>query len=397
MTMQPYTIQHRAYWKIIVSLGLASLFIFATMYSFQSILPVFTAAYDIPISYASLTMSLTTIGLIVGLITIGFLSDRQGRVHFIYLSVCLTTVSLFIIPIAPSFFIIVCLRFVQGFLFSGLLGAALAYMAEEIEPGHFGFATTLYIACNSLGGMIGRFVTSYLAEAYSWQTTLYIIGCFGIGVSLLVFILLPKSRYFVQSTDNFFTDVKGFLVHLKNPMLLLLFGLGIVLQTAFTGMWTFLPFHLIEAPYDLSLKNISYFYLAYGFGVIGAPIAGWLSKKYSFRSIRIAGVIILSVGMIITLGQSLYIISVGLAFICLGFFVSHAITTATVSQTAVHHKGSASSLYLVSYYIGVAAGSSLLTPIWDAFAWTGIIVFCAGLPLVYLGMVLGLQKRSPVQ
>lgn len=387
-----YTMRDGAFWRIIICLGLASMFTFATMYSFQSILPVFTTDYNVPIGLASLTMSLATLGLIAGLITIGFLSDRQGRLRFIYVSVCLTTISLFVIPLIPSFWLIICLRFIQGFVFAGLLGAALAYMAEEIDPGHFGFATTLYIACNSFGGMIGRFITSYLAEAYSWQLALYIIGAFGIAVSLLVFFLLPRSRFFHRSVVSFKEDMQGFFFHLRDPSLLLFFGLGIVLQMAFTGMWTFLPFHLIADPYHLSLKTISYFYLAYAFGVVGAPIAGFLAGRFSFRSIRITGIVILSAGMLITLGTSLVVISVGLAFVCLGFFVSHAITTATVSQTAVHHKGSASSLYLVSYYIGVAAGSSLLTPIWDAFAWTGIIVFCAGLPLVYLGMVLWVRR-----
>lgn len=392
-----YTIKDKQYWFMIVSLGLASLFIFATMYSFQSILPIFTDLYDIPISYASLTMSITTVGLIIGLITIGFLSDRSGRLPFIYSSVLLTTVLLFIIPMAPSFFLIICLRFVQGFALAGVLGAALAYMAEEIDPYHFGFATTLYIACNSLGGMAGRFITSYLAETYTWEMTLYVIGGFGLFVCLFVFIFLPKSRYFVRSTASLGVDMKGFLVHFKHPTLLLLFGLGIVLQTAFTGMWTFLPFHLIEAPYYLTLKEISYFYLAYSFGIIGAPIAGWLSKQYSFQSIRIVGVVILSVGMFIMLGTPLVIIAIGLAMICLGFFVSHAITTATVSQTTTHHKGSASSLYLVSYYIGVAIGSTLLTPLWDRFAWQGIIIFCGSIPVIYLSIVLIYRRLSAIK
>lgn len=394
MKSKGYTIQDRQYWAIIVSLGLGSLFIFATMYSFQSILPLLTSEYDISISAASLTVSVTTIGLIAGLITAGFLSDRQGRKQFMIASVTVTTLLLFVIPLSPIFSLIVFLRFIQGFALAGLLGAALAFMAEEIDPFHFGFATTLYIACNSLGGMAGRFITSFLAENYSWQTTLYLIGLAGIFITLIIIAFLPRSRYFNQSTEPIWTDVKGFFVHFKNPTLLLMFGLGIVLQTAFTGMWTFLPFHLIEAPYHLSLKDISYFYLAYSFGIIGAPMAGWLSKQYSFRTIRIAGIIILSTGMFILLGQPLLSIGIGLSFICLGFFVAHSITSATVSQTASHHKGSASSLYLVSYYIGVAIGSTLLTPIWEQFQWQGIILFCAILPILYLIAVLFIQKRK---
>src|SRR5690606_36265005 len=222
---------------------------------------------------------------------------------------------------------------------------------------------TLYISCNSVGGMMGRFITGFLAETYSWETSLYILGLFGTFTFLFVFFNLPKSNNFTKSSVHFVEDMKGFLVHFRNPLLLLMFGLGIVLQMAFTGMWTFLPFHLLEDPYNLSLQQISYFYFAYSLGVVGAPIAGWLVGRYSLSTIRLTGVIILSAGMFITLGSSLPVIIIGLSVICLGFFVSHSIATATVSQEATHHKGSASSLYLVAYYIGVAMGTTLLTPL----------------------------------
>lgn len=384
---QGYTIKDAAFWKIIIGLGMTSLFIFATMYSLQPILPLFTETFNISISYASLSVSLTTVGLIFGLITIGFLSDRRGRLLFIYLSIFFTTVILFIIPFMESFGLIIFFRFVQGFALSGVLGAAIAYMAEEIAPKHFGFATTLYISCNSLGGMIGRFLTGYIADAFSWQTALFILGSFGLVTFLFVFFTLPTSKGFIQSTGTWLDDIKGFLVHLKNPLLLLMFGLGVVLQMAFTGMWTFLPFHLLAAPYHLPLQQISYFYIAYSLGIVGAPIAGWLAGKFSLSSIRIVGVIILSTGMFITLGSSILAISIGLSVICLGFFVSHSIASTTVTQTATHHKGSASSLYLVAYYIGVSLGTTVLTPLWEAYHWTGIILFTALLPIVYVGIV----------
>lgn len=388
-----YTIKDSAFWKIIIGLGMASLFIFATMYSLQPILPVFTEDFHIPISYASLSVSLTTVGLIIGLVTIGFLSDRKGRFLFIHLSIISSSILLFIIPLMESFSFIILFRFVQGFTLAGVPAAALAYMVEEIHPKYFGFAATLYISCNSLGGMIGRFITGYIAELHSWQMALYTLGGFGLITFLVVLFTLPKSKKFIQSSKPILEDMKGFLVHFKNPLLLLMFGLGIVLQTAFTGMWTFLPFHLLEEPYHLSLQQISYFYLAYSLGIVGAPIAGWLTNRFSIGQIRIVGVIILSIGLFITLGSSIIAISIGLSLVCLGFFVSHSITTTTVSQTATHQKGSASSLYLVAYYIGVAIGTTLLTPLWNAFSWNGIIIFTALLPVIYVAIVKMAQRR----
>src|SRR5699024_12483406 len=88
--------------------------------------------------------------------------------------------------------------------------------------------------------------------------------------------------------------------------------------------------------------------------------------------------------MFITLGSSLIAVSVGLSLICLGFFVTHSIASTTVSQTATHHKGSASSLYLVAYYLGVSMGTTLLAPLWENFNWTGIILLTVRLTTIYM-------------
>lgn len=384
---QKYTIHDVAFWKIVLSLGIASFFIFATMYSMQPLLPLLTKIYDISVSYASLAMSVTTIGLIFGLIMLGFLSDRHGRTIFIHLSIISTTILLFIIPFIQLFSLIIFFRFVQGFMLAGVLSNAIAFMAEEIEVKYFGFATTIYIACNSIGGMMGRFVTGYIAEQYSWEIALFMLGFLGVVTFFIVLFILPVSQYFSKAESSFIKDMEGFLYHFKNPELLLMFGLGMVLQMSFTGMWTFLPFHLLEEPYHLSLQQISYFYFAYSLGVIGAPVAGYLSTKLTMSSLRIIGVLFLSAGMLISLKQSIVWISIGLSVVCLGFFISHSLATANVSNTATHHKGSASSLYLVAYYFGVSAGTTFLTPLWEYYAWAGIVMFAAILPVVYVAIV----------
>src|SRR5699024_12879173 len=103
LTNVQYTTKDAAFWKIVISLGMAPLFIFATMYSIQPILPVFKESFDIPITYATLSMSLNSFRLIFGLLTIGFLSVRKGRVGFINLSLFVTMVILFLHPLYPTF------------------------------------------------------------------------------------------------------------------------------------------------------------------------------------------------------------------------------------------------------------------------------------------------------
>lgn len=394
--MQPakYTVKDRAFWRIIISLLLASLFIFANMYAVQPLLPVFVDEFQVSVSVSSLAMSLTIIGLIIGLVVLGFFSDRNGRRSYIIYSLLGSAIPFFIIPLTESFTVFLILRFIQGFALAGVPAAALAYISEEIDRKNIGYATALYISSNALGGMIGRVLTGFITDQFSWQAAFYFLAVTGLLLFAAVFMLLPKSRNFIPSDLTFTKDIEGFFFHLKNPALLTVFGLGAVLQISFTGVWTYLPFHLQAPPFSMPLQSVSYLFFAYGIGVIGSPIAGRVAERFGLRKVRICGVFILSAGILLTLSPYLWLIAVGLCISCLGFFTAHSLTAASVGQQATHHKGSASSLYLVSYYIGVASGSSILSPLWTSAGWTGLILFTAVLPLVYLLGITVYRKRT---
>lgn len=394
--MQPakYTVKDRAFWRIIISLLLASLFIFANMYAVQPLLPVFVDEFQISVSVSSLAMSLTIIGLIIGLIVLGFFSDRNGRRSYIIYSLLGSAIPFFVIPLTESFTVFLILRFIQGFALAGVPAAALAYISEEIDRKNIGYATALYISSNALGGMIGRVLTGFITDHFSWQTAFYFFAATGLLLFAAVFMLLPKSRNFIPSDLTFRKDIEGFFFHLKNPALLTVFGLGAVLQISFTGVWTYLPFHLQGPPFSMSLQAVSYLFFAYGIGVIGSPIAGRMAERFGLRQVRIYGVVILSAGILLTLSPYLWLIAVGLCISCLGFFTAHSLTAASVGQQATHHKGSASSLYLVSYYIGVASGSSILSPLWTSAGWNGLILFTAILPLIYIIGITVYKKRT---
>lgn len=394
MEPKPYTSKDREFWKIISSLLLASLFIFANLYAVQPLLPLFVSEFGVSVSVSSLSLSLAIIGLIIGLVVLGFFSDRNGRRAYIIYSLLGSALPFFLIPFAESFTWLLALRFLQGFALAGVPAAALAYISEEIDRKNIGFATALYISSNALGGMAGRVLAGYLTDHFSWQATFITFGAAGILLFAAVFLLLPKSRLFQPSHASFRKDITGFLYHLKNPALLVVFGLGAVLQISFTGIWTYLPFHLEAPPYSMKLQTISYFFFAYGIGIIGSPLAGRAAEKFGLRPVRRAGVFILSAGILLTLSQPVPLIAIGLCLACLGFFIAHSLTAASVGQQAEHHKGSASSLYLVAYYIGVAAGSSLLSPLWASGGWTGLVLTTSLLPLLYLAALTIYRKNA---
>lgn len=394
MNRRKYTVKDKEFWKIIISLLLASLFIFANLYAVQPLLPVFVEEFEVSVSTSSLALSLTIVGLIAGLIVLGFFSDRNGRRSYILYSLLGSAIPFFIIPLTDSFPLFLLLRFIQGFALAGVPAAALAYISEEIDRKNIAYATALYISSNALGGMIGRVLTGFLTDTFSWQTAFFFFAATGLVLFAAVWMLLPPSQNFKPSTASFRKDIEGFLFHLKNPALLVVFGLGAILQISFTGVWTYLPFYLEAPPYSMSLQAISYLFFAYGIGVIGSPLAGRAAEKYGLRKVRLAGVFILSAGILMTLSSFLWLIVVGLCLTCLGFFTAHSLTAASVSQQASHHKGSASSLYLVSYYIGVALGSSSLGALWISVGWPGLVWVTAALPVLYVICIRYIRKRN---
>ncbi|MEF3329155.1 MFS transporter [Oceanobacillus oncorhynchi] len=393
MEKRKYNKKDFYFWKITLCLAAASFFIFASLYVVQPLAPLFVRDFNVSVSEATLPLSVNVFGLILGLIILGFYSDRIGRVPLIKCSLIISVIPFLLIPMTDSFTFFILMRFIQGFAMAGLPAASLAYINEEIDRSSIGIATALYIASNAFGGMVGRFLASFLAEEQAWQTIFYIFAGIGLIIAIAVILFLPKSQFFERSYLPFQKDIEGMLFHIKSPVMLLFFGMGIIFQVSFTSVWTYLPFYLEGEPFSLSSQAISYTFLAYGFGVVGAPIAGWLASSLGLNRVRIAGIIVLSAGILMTGIVSFPWIIAGLCVICLGFFTAHSLTATFVTEQAAHHKGSASSLYLVSYYIGVAFGSTAVGPVWNQAGWHAIVWLAGILPVAYLVIVTMVQKR----
>ncbi|MFG6149990.1 MFS transporter [Halobacillus sp. B23F22_1] len=380
---KPYTPKEPAFWRVTIALMLASLLVFSTLYVFQPLLPVFVDEFQVTATQSSFLVSSAVISMVAGLFILGFLADRYGRLLLMHVSLGMTVLLLFAMPFTPSFEALVGLRLLQGFFLAGVPAAAMGYLGEEVSPQHLGLAVTLYISSNALGGMGGRVAAGYLTDILDWNTTLLIMSGFGIVAATLFILLLPKERFYVKQKTPLRKDLQGMLVHLKDTHMLVLFLMGLLLQIVFTAVWTYLPFYLQADPFNWPLKWISFTYFAYGFGVLAPPLAGRLSMKIGLPKVMIAGLFVLLAGVWMTTLPMPPVILIGLAVICMGFFVAHSMAAALVSKTASHHRSGASGFYLISYYIGVAIGSTAIGALWEQFMWWGITATSLVLILVF--------------
>ncbi|WP_159461977.1 MFS transporter [Salirhabdus sp. Marseille-P4669] len=390
---KPYERYEANFWKLTIGLTLASLLNFANLYVVQPLLPVFAREFSLTPTMSSFAMSLTTLSLVIGLLFFGFLSDHIGRIGIIQWTLCLSVVPLLVIPLVDSYLWILMWRFITGFGIAGLPAVAIAYINEEIARSSRGLIVTIYIASNALGGMLGRFVSGYFADHYSWEVGFYVIGVFGAFICFGCFLLLPKSRFFVQYNRTLKEDFLGMLVHLKNQKLAFAFLFGMMIQFGFTGIWTYIPFYLEQEPFYLSIHLISLVYFTYLFGVFGSPFAGRLAAKYNILHLMFFGLITMVIGVWITTLQTVAFVVLGLSIVCFGFFIAHSLTSAWIGETATHHKSGASSFYFFSYYIGVTVGGTAVGEIWSTFHWIGVVVVCSILPAVFGALFFIVAKK----
>lgn len=385
-----YTIQEAAFWKIVILLGATSVFIFANLYSFQPILPVLAKEFKVSSTYISLTFSFSIIGMIIGLNIFGSLSDRLGRKNFILLSLFLSSLLLVLIASSTSLPLVLILRFLQGLITGALPASALAYLNEEINKQDQKFAIAFYIAANAIGGSLGRVLSGVITHYYSWHTALYIFGALGLITTAIMLFLLPKSNHFTPSKGSLLSTFSGIGYHLRNPVLRRYFLIGLIIQLSYTGIWTYLPFHLSNAPFFLSTAAISSFYIALMLGIPSAPIVSLLTNRFKLSVVLISMLALLGFGTLLTIFNNLWIITIGLALLSFAMFATHALAAALINLHADSYKGTASSLYFVAYYIGVAIGSTLFAPIWHFLGWHAVVIVAAALPISY-GIILKLM------
>ncbi|WP_262421802.1 MFS transporter [Bacillus aquiflavi] len=389
-----YTLKDKAFKRMMVAMTCASVIVFANLYFVQPIMPLLVRDFRVTETTAGLSLSVAVISMIIGLLFFGFLSDRIGRHNIMMITLISSIIPLIFMPFVPSFNLFLLLRLFQGFFIAGLPAAAIAYISEEVSPRGVSVGIATYIAANGLGGMAGRVFVGYAADVFKWETSIYLLFSLSLVFFLVFYFLLPRSRFFEPSNTSYKKDIHGMLVHGKNKKLIPVFIMGVILQFSFTGAWTYLPFYLEQEPFFLTVKDISFTYFAYTAGIVGSMVAGRLAVHIPKTKIVFTGVITLIAGSWITLVPSLTTVIIGLCLTCLGFFTAHSLMAAIVNERATHHKGGASSMYLVCYYVGVATGGTISGVLWNSFGWIGVLSISFLLIPLVLWVFFGVRRKD---
>ncbi|MEW2063644.1 MFS transporter [Streptomyces sp. NPDC007002] len=372
------------YRRMSFALFAAGVAAFALLYSTQALLPAVSTSFDATAGQASWTVSAATGALALFVLPLSALSERFGRRQMMTVSLAIAVLVGLLVPFAPSMGALIALRAVQGAALAGLPASAMAYLAEEVRPKALIAAIGLFVAGNSIGGMSGRILTGWVAQAWGWRAALAAVGLLALACAAAFHFLIPRAKNFRPGSLNPKALAKTVATHLGNPLLVRLYAIGALFMTVFGAVYTVIGYRLVEEPFSLPQGVIGSIFLVYLVGTVSSAAAGRLVARLGRRGALYLAVSTTAAGLLLSLTDRLAAVLLGLVLITAGFFAGHAVASSSVSRTATEGRAQASALYQSAYYLGSSAGGTLGAVAFHAGGWAATVAL--GL-LAVLGVV----------
>ena len=341
-------------------------------------LPQLASFFETSASMTQLTLTTAMIGLAVGQLLLGPLSDKFGRKIPLIISLVIYIISTVLIVYAPNIEAMIVLRVIQGLSSAGsvVISRAIAtdlYRGREMTR-FFGLLMTI----NGIAPIISPILGSLLLEYISWKGVFVFLALIGVVVLFFCFRLKESLSVENRLQGSIFATFSTFGVIIKNRLFMSYVGIESFLLGAMFAYIAASPF-ILQSFYGLSAFIFSLCFGANGAAlVIGANIGGKLPNRQA-----------LAIGVLAFVVAALYTIAVLIIqpywlFVEIGFFAMlllMGITFPAISTLAMEserqYAGSASALLgFAPFFLGGVV--SPLVGIGNIFYSTALVILACG-------------------
>lgn len=374
------------YRRVMVAAATAGLASFNAMYLTQAVLPAIHDGLGVPPTTAALTVSATTGMLAVAVIPVSILSERVGRRRVLQVSVLAATALSLLLAIAPGIGTLIGLRALQGLAVAGVPAVMMSFLSEEIRQDHLGRVMGLYIAGTTLGGLLGRLVPSGVLEFTGWRGAVLAGGLVAFALGLVCVWALPPQRHFTPKKITLRHEVAAFRRHWHDRRLVALFILPFLMMGAFVSLYNYLGFRL-TGEFGLTEALAGAVFLLYLSGTWSSARAGAMVAKYGAARVLVGGVTLTTVGLCLALVPNLVVTVLGVLLFTAAFFTVHSTASTLVGQIADRDRAEASSIYVMSYYLGSSV-IGWLSGYFFQIGWVALVVALVALQISALVLCL---------
>jgi predicted MFS family arabinose efflux permease len=163
---------------------------------------------------------------------------------------------------------------------------------------------------------------------------------------------------------------------------------------SFSVFWSTLSFHLERLGHGSTTAGM--FGVVGVTGVVVAPIVGRLAGKVPPTRINVVGLIAVMLGFAVFGAGRASLVALGFGVVLLdaGVQASHLANQTIIFGLSPAQRNRINAVYMVSYFIGGAAGTIAAAAVWERWGWTGV---CA-LGVAFAGAgLLPLWRREPAR
>ena len=389
--------KNKQYYHTVLALALGSAAIFANLYCVQPLLPTLATDFNRGLLDITLVFTIATFAMAGSLIFYGAISDVIGRYWLMLFSLAGSAVVTVLMLWVQNFEQLLVLRLAQGIVLGALPAVAIAYIGDEFSPHLIPGVVGIYIAANTLGGIGGRLLGGFIAEAFTWKDLYWAMSAINvIAVWALYRWLTPPKNFQRQAfkVTQVFRDIWMHMSHFELIIVYLVIGIAF---GVFINLYSYLAFILVEPPYSLGSGLIGLLFVTYLTGTFASGISGWITQKLGSLITVMLGIFIFMCGIGFLFSSHLEITILGLSINAFGFFLAHSVSSGWVNSQAKKAKASASAGYLVFYYFGASIGPLMLYPFWHNGGWASTLVGAELYLSCSLALILWLIVRTKRQ
>lgn len=349
-------------------------------------LPMLAADLQASTSLTQLSLTACLLGLALGQLVMGPLSDARGRRAPLLASLAVYAVVSFLCAIVPSMWGLIALRFLQGMAGAGGIVIARAMVRDLYSGSELTKFFSLLMLINGLAPIAAPIIGSQLLKYTSWHGVFTVLGALGLLMIAAAYFGLsethPQDR---RSTGGVRTTLSTFGGLLKDKEFM---GYACTQGLVSAAMFSYIsgsPF-VLQNIYGASPQAFSLFFALNGFGLILATqITGRLASRYGEMRLFVAGLFLSCGGSLALLAAIL--LHGPLWSVLLPLFVSVSSTgvvnTAGFSlamQNQGKTAGSASAMLgLLPFIAGSAAAPLVGIAGSDTAVPMGVVIACCGL------------------
>lgn len=379
------------------SLGLLGPF---TIDTYLPSFPTIVKDFDTTASLVQISLTSCLLGLGLGQLVIGPMSDVKGRRQPLLIFITLYLLASITCALAPNIYFLILARLVQGFAAAGGLVISKAIVRDLFSGKELTKFFTLMVLVGNLGPIAAPIVGGGILTFTNWHGVFIALACIG---AVLLFTVTLKLEETLPDENRVPSNLPQIISNFGSLFRNRTF-MGYALTQAFTtaGIFAYvsgIPF-VYQNIYHVTPQQFSFLFGTNGLAlIIGSQLVGRLTDiipertflKIGLAIANIAGAVLL---IALLLNAPLFAVAIPIFFFIASISMIGTTSFTLAIETQGHIAGSASALLGVLPFV-LGSLSAPLVGIAGAYTGVpmGVIILCSSI-LAFLSYFVLVQKAS---